>query len=94
MFKDLMRTIFKKYLLIIPVFVCLLLSINLNAQEVKQDTLSLVNQYQEEASNAILIQDFDTAIISLRKAHSLATLSKNNLLKASIHISFAELQYS
>ncbi len=94
MFKDLMRTIFKKYLLIIPVLVCLLLSTNLNAQGVKQDTLSLVNQYQEEASNAIFIQDFDTAIISLRKAHSLATLSKNNLLKASIHISFAELQYN
>ncbi len=94
MFKDLMRTIFKKYLLIIPVLVCLLLSTNLNAQEVKQDTLSLVNQYQEEASNAIFIQDFDTAIISLRKAHSLATLSKSNLIKARIHISFAELQYN
>ncbi len=94
MFKDLMRTIFKKYLLIIPVIACLLLSINLNAQEVKQDTLSLVNDFQVEANNAILIQDFDTAINSLKIAHNLAALSKNNLLKASIHISFAELQYN
>ena len=89
-----MRTIFKKYLLIIPVIACLLLSINLNAQEVKQDTLSLVNDFQVEANNAILIQDFDTAINSLKIAHNLAALSKNNLLKASIHISFAELQYN
>ena len=89
-----MRTIFKNYFLIIPIFVSLFLSFNMNAQEVNKDTLSLIKNFQIEANNAILTQDFEIAINSLNRARSLANSTKNNLLKASIHLSFAELQYN
>jgi len=87
-----MCTIFKKYLLLIPVFICLFLSCYMNAQEVKKDTLSLIKNFQTEANKAILTQDFEIAINNLNKARSLANSTKNNLLKANIHLSFAELQ--
>ncbi len=89
-----MSTIFIKYLLIIPVFVCLFLTFNVNAQETKQDTLSYIKNYQEEANKAIRTLDFDIAFNNLNKASSLASSTKNYLSKASIHISFAELQYN
>ena len=89
-----MSVFFKKYIVLIPLLVCLLFSQKNEAQEVKQDTLSIINNYQIEASNAIINQDFESAITSLYKAYKLADSSNNNNLKASIHLSFAELQYS
>ena len=87
-----MSNIFNKYLLIIPLLVCLFFPYNVYTQEVKQDTLLLIKNYQKEANDAILKQDFETAINRLKKASNLAAPSKNNLLKASIHLSFADLQ--
>ncbi len=89
-----MSIIFKKYIVLIPLLVCLLFSFNNDAQEVKQNTLSLINEYLKEASDAILAQDFETAINQLNKACDLVDSSENNILKASIHLSFAELQFN
>ncbi len=65
----------------------------LDAQEVKQDTLSQINNFQTTAKNAILAQDFETAIISLNNATKLVVNSNDNILKSDIRISFAELQF-
>ncbi len=89
-----MSNFLKKHLLIIPVIIYLLSVVNGYTQEVKQDTLSLVRGYQEEASKALFTQDFNTAIINLNKARDLVTPSKNILLKASVNISFAEFHYN
>ncbi len=89
-----MSNILKKYLSIIPLLVCLFFSYNVYTQEVKQDTLSLIKYYQKEAKQAILIQDFEAAINNLTEAGNLITPSNDNILKASIHLSFAELQYN
>ncbi len=89
-----MTDFFKKYLALLFVFVCFFFLPQLNAQEVKQDTLALLKNYQINAKNAILNQDFETAIINLNKATVLVVNSEDNLLKSSIHLSFAELQYN
>jgi len=89
-----MSVFFKRYIVLIPLLVCLLFSFKSEAQEVKQDTLSLIKKYQKEASNAIINQDFETAIANLDKVSNLVDSSGDELLKASIHLSFAELQYN
>ena len=89
-----MRTFFKKYKVLFTLLICLFSSYNINAQESKQDTLSQVKSYQKTAAEAILIQDFESAIINLNKARKLIEPFKDNSLKASIHLSIAELQYN
>ena len=89
-----MIVFYKRYTAIISVLVCLFLLQNIFAQEVKQDTLSIIKTYQETAKDAIKNQDFETAIIHLNKATKLVLNSKDNILKSSIHLSFSELQYS
>ncbi len=89
-----MTVLFKKYIALFSVFVCFFLITQLNAQEAKQDTLSLVKDYQLNAKKAISSQDFENAIINLNNATLLVVNSKDNILKASIHLSFAELQYN
>ena len=66
-----MSVFFKKYLVLIPLLVCLLFSFKNEAQEIKQDTLSLVKNFQKEASEAIINQDFETAITNLNNACNL-----------------------
>ena len=93
-YKNLMSYILKKYLLIIPIIICLLFSFNGYTQEVKQDTLSLIKNNQQEANKAILESDFENAIIHLNKACDLVTPYKDILLKASVNISFANFHYN
>jgi len=89
-----MSVFIKKYIVLFPLFVCLLFSLKNEAQEIKQDTLSIIINYQKEASTAIINQDFEAAINSLNEAYNLADSSNNNTLKASVHLSYAELQYN
>lgn len=83
----------KKQIKLLFIIVCFFLLHNLNAQEAKQDTLSQINKFQTAAKNALLVQDFETAIINLNEATKLVLNSDNNILKSDIHISFAELQF-
>ena len=88
-----MAIFFNKQIKLLFTIVCFFLMHHLYAQEVKQDTLSQINKYQLTAKNALLVQDFETAIINLNEASKLVTNSDNNALKSDIHISFAELQF-
>ena len=88
-----MAIFFNKQIKLLFTIVCFFLMHQLYAQEVKQDTLSQINKFQLASKNALLIQDFETAIINLNEATSLVVNSDNNFLKSDIHISFAELQY-
>jgi len=65
----------------------------INAQEVKQDTLALLKSYQNKAKIAIENHNFENAIINLNLATKLAVNQENNQTKSSIHLSFAKLQY-
>jgi len=89
-----MTVILKKSLALLLVSVCFFFLPQLSAQEVKGDTLSIIQTFQDKAKNAILVQDFETAIINLNNAAVLAVDSKDYILKSSIHFSFAELQYN
>ena len=59
----------------------------------KQDTLSQFYNYQTIANNAILDQDFESAIIHLNEALQLVINSDDNILKSDIYLNFAKLQY-
>ena len=59
----------------------------------KQDTLSQFYKYQTIANNAILDQDFESAIIHLNEALQLVINSDDNILKSDVYLNFAELQY-
>ena len=93
-YKNLMSYIFKKYLLVFPIIICLLFSYNGFTQEVKEDTLSLIKKNQREANKAILANDFKNAINHLNKACDLVTPYNNILLKASVNLSFANFHYN
>ena len=89
-----MSPILKKYLLIIPILVCLFFTYESYTQEAKQDTLSLIQNYQKEAEKASLSQDYENAILNLNKACDLVTPFNNTALKASVNLSFAEFHYN
>ncbi|MFK5981346.1 MAG: response regulator [Flavobacteriaceae bacterium] len=89
-----MTGFFKKYITLLTLIVCFFFTHQMHAQEVKQDTLSLIKNYQLKAKEAIFTQDFESAIINLNQATILVLNSKDYLLKANIHLIFAELQYS
>ena len=59
----------------------------------KQDTLSQFYNYQTIANNAILDQDFESAIIHLNEALQLVINSDDNILKSDVYLNFAKLQY-
>ena len=89
-----MTDFLKKNIALLTLSVCFIFMHQIYAQEVKQDTLSLIKNYQQKAKKAIVSQDFEAAIINLNQATLLVFNSKDNILKASIHLSFAELQYN
>jgi len=88
-----MSRILTDYKLKVWVFTLFLISIGCFSQQVKQDSIQLIKAYHREANNAIQVQDFDQAIISLNKANKLVAASKNDSLKAMIQLDVAQLHY-
>ncbi|MFT5248916.1 MAG: signal transduction histidine kinase/CheY-like chemotaxis protein [bacterium] len=88
-----MTIFFKTQIKLLFNVVCFFILHQFNAQEVKQDTLSQIYKHQTKAKDALLAQDFESAIINLNEATKLVINSEDNIIKADIHLNFAELQY-
>ena len=58
-----------------------------------QDTLTLVKKYQAEAGKAIIVQDYENAIVKLRKANRLSAKLDNESLKADLLLTSTRLHY-
>ena len=63
------------------------------SQEIKKDTVTLVNQYQKESLTALVERDYQLALKKLVNADKLASPTKNNKLKAAIKIGSANVNY-
>ena len=85
---------YKYYTAIGMLLISFFFSYSAYTQETKNDTLVLINKYQREANDALLVRDFETAIISLNKAGNFISLTNNNLLKAEFYYRISELQYN
>jgi len=83
-----------KYLTLFSFFVCFFFLHQLDAQESKHDTLTLIKNYQKKASEALIDLDFSTAKFNLNKAQELVTPTSNNILKASVNMSIAKFYYN
>ena len=88
-----MFSILLKYKILPPLIFFLLLFFTSFSQETKQDSIVLVNKYQNNAGDALKNQDFETAIINLNKANKFLTSSTDRLLKAEVQLGLAELNY-
>ena len=89
-----MSDIYKKYSLIIPLLAFFLATFISYSQEVSNDSISLIKQYQSESKNALLANDFENAILSINKANNLAIILNNKSIRGDIHLSLAELHYT
>ena len=85
---------YKYYTAVGMLLISFFFSYSAYTQETKNDTLVLINKYQREANDALLVRDFETAIISLNKAGNFISLTNNNLLKAEFYYRISELQYN
>ncbi|MCH7524419.1 MAG: hypothetical protein IIC74_05270, partial [Bacteroidetes bacterium] len=74
---------YKYYTAIGMLLISFFFSYSAYTQETKNDTLVLINKYQREANDALLVRDFETAIISLNKAGNFISFKFN---KAQQHI--------
>jgi len=63
------------------------------AIQTSQDTLTRIEKDRKEASNSILTQDFERAIIKIGEANMLATAMNDELIKADVLLISSELQY-
>ncbi len=88
-----MTIILKKQIRLILTLVCFFLLHKSNAQEVRQDTISIIINLKLEADSAIKNQDFETALTKLNEATKLVIPINNNILKSDIHLTYAELHY-
>ncbi|MAN59653.1 MAG: hybrid sensor histidine kinase/response regulator [Flavobacteriaceae bacterium] len=66
---------------------------SLFGQDTKTDTLQLIEKYRDEAIQALQVQDFETAILSLNDAGKLANEASTLFLKGDIRYHIAELHY-
>jgi len=89
-----MSGIIVKYKHLILFLVCVIVSFGLRAQQTKQDTISQILGLQQEAKNAIITQDFNTAIHTLVKANKFASSIDDNKLKVDVQLNVAELHYN
>ena len=89
-----MSNIYKKISVIVSFLAFFLASFQSFSQEVSNDSIVLIKEYQLESKNALQANDFENAIININKANSLAILLNNKSVKADIHFSLAELHYT
>lgn len=89
-----MSNIYKKISVIVSFLAFFLASFLSFSQEVSNDSIVLIKEYQLESKNALQANDFENAIININKANSLAILLNNKSVKADIHFSLAELHYT
>ncbi len=61
--------------------------------QVQQDTIDQIQKYRKTASEAIFIQDFDTALLSIENANKLASMVDDGVIKADVLITSSELHY-
>jgi len=75
------------------VFALFLIAFDSYSQQVEQDSVQLIQNYQAEARNAIAQQDFDEAIVQLNHANKLAVANSDHSFKESLQLEIAELHY-
>ena len=63
------------------------------AQQATQDSLRLIQEYQQKAAEALKTQSFQEAIVNLTTASTMVTDIKNDSLQASIRLEVAALHY-
>jgi signal transduction histidine kinase/ActR/RegA family two-component response regulator len=63
------------------------------AMQTAQDTLEQIQKYRQDAGNAIITQDYDTAIINLEMAKTLSKTINDNLIIADILLTSVGLNY-
>lgn len=88
-----MNSISLKYKRLLPALCCLFLSIFCFGQDTEQDTIALIQNYRVKASDALIIQDFETAIVNINRANKIISNSSNTVLKAEILLDAAALNY-
>jgi signal transduction histidine kinase/ActR/RegA family two-component response regulator len=70
-----------------------LFSFDCFSQQVKQDSVQLIQRYQADARDAISRQDFDDAIVQLNQANQIASAYSDQSFNTSVQLEIAELQY-
>ena len=75
------------------VFTLFFVSIDGYSQQVEQDSVQQIKNFQSEAHNAITKQDFDEAIIKLNNATTLAETYSDKSYNQSLQLELAELHF-
>ena len=88
-----MRSVIRGYIVAPLLFLCFFTTFSAISQRVEQDTIDLIKKYQQDATQAIKSQNFNEAIVTLKRANRLATHLKDNELKVDIQLRVAELNY-
>jgi signal transduction histidine kinase/CheY-like chemotaxis protein len=89
-----MGDIYKNYRLLVASLAFFLVMFSINSQEVSRDSIAMIKEYQLTSRNALSVNDFEKAFISINQANNLATILNNDELKADIYLDLAELHYT
>jgi signal transduction histidine kinase/ActR/RegA family two-component response regulator len=89
-----MGDIYKNYRLLVASLAFFLVVFSINSQEVSRDSIAMIKEYQLTSRNALSVNDFEKAFISINQANNLATILNNDELKADIYLDLAELHYT
>ncbi len=81
------------YKIIVPFLALFFATVTVLRAQVQNDTIDQIQELRKEASNAILIEDFDTALSSIENANNLAGLVNDAETKADVLITSSELLY-
>jgi signal transduction histidine kinase/CheY-like chemotaxis protein len=76
-----------------PLWVFVFVVSSLLGQETRLDTIALIEKYRNDAIQALQVQDFEEAIITLNDASKLASDLDDPYLKGDIRYHIAELHY-
>lgn len=88
-----MRHFLQKYLQQVPVFLLFLVVFSGFSQQTAQDTLSLVQNYQQESVDAYVSRDFNTALSKLTQANKLISATSYEEEKGQVALKLANLYY-
>ena len=81
------------YTFVVPHLLLFFVSFTMFAIQTEQDTVVQIQKYRQEASNAILTQDYDAAITKLSKANNLVSKIDDIDIKAEVLLTSIELHY-
>ncbi|PQB03760.1 hybrid sensor histidine kinase/response regulator [Aureitalea marina] len=89
-----MKKILQKHISVIPAILFFLSTFCGWSQQVIQDTIAQTQAYKQEAEQALVNYNYNTAIVSLVNANSLITGSEYEELKGDIKLRLSQLYYT